>query len=124
MSETQSMTTTSRSDGAWPGWFNGKDINEALFCRDFLFRHELVYSGNPFFTPEGRLTDLLPLKEQIFTELEGCAVKNIPRTICNIAELMKLSAHVEDFPPLSAGTSCSGTNWSIPAIPSSPRRDG
>ena len=26
-------------------------------------------------------------------------MKNIPRTICNIAELMKLSAHVEDFPP-------------------------
>lgn len=101
MNEKQSTAMTLRSDPAWPGWFNGKEINESVFCRDFLSRHELVYSGNSFFTPEGRLTDLLPLKEEIFTELEGCAVKNVPRTICNIAELMKLAAHVEDFPPQS-----------------------
>ena len=33
------------------------------------------------------------------TELECCAAKNIPRTISNIVEIMKLAAHAESFPP-------------------------
>ena len=92
MNEKQSTAMTLRSDPAWPGWFNGKEINESVFCRDFLSRHELVYSGNSFFTPEGRLTDLLPLKEEIFTELEGCAVKNVPRTICRTGRCTSMAA--------------------------------
>ena len=52
-----------------------------------------------FFTLDGRVTDDLPLRGEIFEELKYCAVNNIPRTISNIIEIMKLAAHVEDFPP-------------------------
>ena len=51
-----------------------------------------------FFTPEGRVTDELPLRGEIFEELKCCAVSNIPRKISNIVELMKLAALVEEFP--------------------------
>ena len=44
-------------------------------------------------------TDPLLLKEKIYAELECCAAKNIPRTISNIVEIMKLAAHAESFPP-------------------------
>lgn len=47
----------------------------------------------------GRLTDPLLLKEKIYAELECYAAKNIPRTISNIVEIMKLAAHAESFPP-------------------------
>ena len=43
-------------------------------------------------TPEGRVTDELPLRGEIFEELKCCAVSNIPRKISNIVELMKLAA--------------------------------
>ena len=82
-----------------PIWFDGKSINEALFCDDFLSRHKIIYTNGAFFTPEGRVTDELPLRGEIFEELKCCAVSNIPRKISNIVELMKLATLVEDFPP-------------------------
>ena len=83
----------------FPAWFDGKDVNEAAFCREFLSKNKLIYADNAFFTPDGRLTDPLLLKEKIYAELECCAAKNIPRTISNIVEIMKLAAHAENFPP-------------------------
>ena len=82
-----------------PVWFDGKSINEALFCDDFLSRHKIIYTNGAFFTPDGRVTDELPLRSEIFDEVRCCAVSNIPRKISNIVELMKLAALVEDFPP-------------------------
>ena len=83
----------------FPVWFDGKDVNEAAFCREFLSKNKLIYADNAFFTPDGRLTDPLLLKEKIYAELECCAAKNIPRTISNIVEIMKLAAHTASFPP-------------------------
>ena len=94
------MTKSKRSPDA-PFWFDGRNINEALFCDDFLSRHKLVYTDGAFFTPDGRVTDELPLRGEIFEELRCCAVSNIPRKISNILELMKLAARVEDLPPES-----------------------
>ena len=82
-----------------PVWFDGKSINEALFCDDFLSRHKIIYTNEAFFTPDGRVTNDLPLRSEIFDELRCCAVSNIPRKISNIVELIKLAALVEDFPP-------------------------
>ena len=82
-----------------PIWFNGKNINEALFCEEFLQTHKIIFTDGAFFTPEGRITDELPLRREIFEELKCCAVSNIPKKISNIVELMKLAAQVEDFPP-------------------------
>lgn len=56
------------------------------------------YNG-AFFTPDGRVTDDLPFRGEIYEELKCCAVNNIPRKITNILEVMKLAAHVEDFAP-------------------------
>ena len=84
-----------------PLWFDGKSINEALFCDDFLGRHRLVYMNGAFFTPDGRVTDELPLRGEVFEALRCCAVSNIPRKISNIVELMKLAARGEDLPPES-----------------------
>ena len=92
------MAKSKRSPDA-PFWFDGKSINEALFCDNFLSRHKLVYTDGAFFTPDGRVTDELPLRGEIFEELRCCAVSNIPRKISNIMELMKLAARVEGLPP-------------------------
>ena len=92
------MKNKTQLDGM-PVWFDGKSINEALFCEEFLQTHKIIFTNGAFFTPEGRVTDELPLRGEIFEELKCCAVSNIPRKISNIVELMKLAALVEDFPP-------------------------
>ena len=96
---TMPMKNKAQLDGM-PVWFDGKSINEALFCEEFLRTHKIIFTKRGlFFTPEGRVTDELPLRGEIFEELKCCAVSNIPRKISNIVELMKLAALVEDFPP-------------------------
>lgn len=82
-----------------PIWFDGTNINEALFCDEFLNSRKIIFANSAFFTPDGRVTDDLPLRGEIYEELKCCAVNNIPRKITNILEVMKLAAHVEDFAP-------------------------
>lgn len=82
-----------------PAWFDGTSINEALFCEEFLREHQILFANRAFFTPDGRLTDDLPLRGEIYEKLKCCAVNNIPRKINNILEVLKLEAQVGDFPP-------------------------
>ena len=82
-----------------PIWFDGTNINEALFCDEFLNSRKIIFANGAFFTPDGRVTDDLPLRGEIYEELKCCAVNNIPRKITNILEVMKLAAHVDDFVP-------------------------
>ena len=82
-----------------PIWFDGTNINEALFCDEFLSSRKIIFANGAFFTPDGRVTDDLPLRGEIYEELKCCAVNNIPRKITNILEVMKLAAHVDDFVP-------------------------
>jgi putative DNA primase/helicase len=83
----------------WPVWFDGKSINEALFCKEFLHECKIIFANGAFFTPDGRVTDDLPLRGEIYDKLKCCAVNNIPRKISNILEVLKLEAQVADFPP-------------------------
>lgn len=83
----------------YPVWFDGTNINEAAFCEEFLHTHKIHFANNAFFTPEGRVTDDLPLRGEIFESLKHYAISNVPRKVTNILEVMKLAAYIEDFPP-------------------------
>ena len=83
----------------YPVWFDGTNINEAAFCEEFLHTHKILFANNAFFTPEGRVTDDLPLRGEIFESLKHYAINNVPRKVTNILEVMKLAAYIEDFPP-------------------------
>ena len=93
------VTKRKSADLDAPIWFDGTNINEALFCDEFLNSRKIIFANGAFFTPDGRVTDDLPLRGEIYEKLKCCAVNNIPRKITNILEVMKLAAHVEDFAP-------------------------
>ena len=93
------MTKRKSADLDAPIWFDGTNINEALFCDEFLNSRKIIFANGAFFTPDGRVIDDLPLRGEIYEKLKCCAVNNIPRKITNILEVMKLAAHVEDFAP-------------------------
>jgi putative DNA primase/helicase len=57
----------------YPVWFNGKTVNEALFCEEFLREHKMLFTNGAFFTPDGRVTNPLPLRREIYDKLEACA---------------------------------------------------
>ena len=68
----------------YPVWFDGTNINEAAFCEEFLHTHKILFANNAFFTPEGRITDDLPLRGEIFESLKHYAINNVPRKVTNI----------------------------------------
>ena len=82
-----------------PAWADGKIINEAIFCEEFLSKHKILFSGGSFFTAEGRVVDEIPLKRMGFDDLKICAVANVPQKISNIVELLKIQALDETFAP-------------------------
>ena len=45
-----------------------------------------THLNGTFFTPDGRVTNDLPLRGEIYDKLKFCAVNNIPRKITNILE--------------------------------------
>ena len=83
----------------FPIWFDGKSINEALFCEDFLQDCKVIFTDRAFFTPDGRVTDDISLRGQIYAKLKYAAVTGIPQKIGNILEVLKLEAQADDFPP-------------------------
>ncbi len=83
----------------YPVWFNGKTVNEALFCEEFLQEHKMLFTNGAFFTPDGRVTNPLPLRREIYDKLRTCVETGFAKRIGNIVEVLKLEAQVEDFPP-------------------------
>jgi len=91
--------TTRLPPDSFPSWFDGQNINEALFCRDYLESHQLLYTERSFFTAEGRMTDEASLKTDIYQIIEPCASIGVPKKISNIIELLKIMAYTDNFPP-------------------------
>lgn len=44
------MANNKISPEFWPEWYDGKTINEAVFCQHFLREHKLVFTENAFFS--------------------------------------------------------------------------
>lgn len=84
-----------------PAWIKKGFFNESLFCDDFLSTHQLLYSNGAFFTPEGRVTDTMSLRCEIFDMLRDHIGANIAKRVSNVVDVLKLAAQVEDFPPVT-----------------------
>ena len=81
-----------------PAWIKKGFFNESLFCDDFLSTHQLLYVNGAFFTPDGRVTDTMNLRCEIFDMLRDHIGANIAKRVSNVVDVLKLAAQVEDFP--------------------------
>ena len=82
-----------------PVWFDGQNINEALFCEEFLQESRIIFANRAFFTPNGRVTDDIVLRGEVYEKLKSYTISSVSQKIKNIMELLKLEAMVEDLPP-------------------------
>ena len=94
-----SALTSTLPPNQWPVWFNGKAINEAIFCQQFLISHPLAYTDGAFFTVEGRMMDESVLQGEIFDMLQSCATSSVTKKNGNIIDLLKITARVEEIVP-------------------------
>ena len=85
-----------------PVWLEeGHRINEAVFCETFMSTHKIIFCNGSFFTEDGRVTDEMPLRSMIYEELRDYASSNVARKVGNILDLLKLSAQVDNFRPVT-----------------------
>ena len=73
-----------------PVWFDGQNINEALFCEEFLQESRIIFANRAFFTPNGRVTDDIFLRGEVYEKLKSYTISSVPQKIKNIMELLKL----------------------------------
>ena len=81
-----------------PEWVDGKKINEALFCREFLKDHPMIAVDGAFFCTEGRITDESKLKREILERIEPYATSGLSRKVQNILDALRLMCYSEPLP--------------------------
>ena len=81
-----------------PKWVDGKKINEALFCREFLKDHPMIAVDGTFFCTEGRIADESKLKREILERIEPYITSGLSRKVQNILDALRLMCYSEPLP--------------------------
>ena len=67
---------------AWPDWYDGRHINEVLFCQQFLDKHPMKCVRGRLFTMDGLIEDEGQIGNLILEEISGVLTANLSKTTC------------------------------------------
>lgn len=98
MSETKEPTPTSPSELTYPDWFDGKHLNEVLFCTEFLQDHPMKSVNGAFFTTEGRVTDENKLRKEIYDRIKPYFTTGVTKRVIPLLETMRMECYSPDLP--------------------------
>lgn len=87
---------TSPSD--LPLWYDGKKINETLFCEDFLRRHPMRSINDAFFTVNGRVYDENHLKKEIFDLIKPYITSGIAKKVASLLDVLRMECYSTPLP--------------------------
>ena len=85
----------------WPEWYDGRHINEVLFCQQFLDKHPMKCVRGRLFTVDGLIEDEGQIGNLILEEISGCLTSALSKVVANLLASIKLQAY---SPPLSIET--------------------
>ena len=88
-------------DDEWAFWFDGKNINEVLFCQHFLQLHPMKCVRGRLFTVDGVVEDESEISQMILDEVRGCLTNGVAKAVSNLLASLKLMAY---SPPLPVET--------------------
>ena len=83
---------------AWPDWYDGKHINEVLFCQQFLDKHPMKCVRGRLFTVDGLIEDEGQIGNLILEEISGVLTANLSKTVANLLASIKLQAYSPPLP--------------------------
>ena len=72
MENKENAGTTLPFEDSLPDWFDGKRINEVLFCQQFLDKHPMKCVRGRLFTVDGLIEDEGQIGNLILEEISGC----------------------------------------------------
>ena len=83
---------------AWPDWYDGRHINEVLFCQQFLDKHPMKCVRGRLFTVDGLIEDEGQIGNLILEEISGVLTANLSKTVANLLASIKLQAYSPPLP--------------------------
>lgn len=74
----------------YPAWFDGKKINETVFCEEFLRDYPMVTVNDAFFTVNGRVHDENRLKKVIYDRIKYYVTSGVAKKVTNLLDVMRM----------------------------------
>ena len=78
-------------------WFDGKAINEVIFCEEFLRDYPMITVNGTFFTVNGIVNDENRLKKEIYDRIKPYVTSNIAKRITNLLDVMRMECCAADL---------------------------
>ena len=82
----------------WPEWYNGRHINEVLFCQQFLDKHPMKCVRGRLFTVDGLIEDEGQIGNLILEEISGVLTSGLSKVVTNLLASIKLQAYSPPLP--------------------------
>ena len=82
----------------YPQWFDGKKINEILFCESFRKEHPMICVNGKFFTVDGAIEDDQELAREIFDAIKFFVTEKVSATVKSLMEVLKLMCYSAPLP--------------------------
>ena len=92
---TDNMTQTASVEPAM--WFDGKTINEVVFCEEFLSDYPMISVGGTFFTVDGIVHDENKLKKEIYNRIKPYVNSGMAKRVVNLLEVMRMACCTDDL---------------------------
>ena len=78
-------------------WFDGKAINEVIFCEEFLRDYPMITVNGTFFTVNGIVNDEYRLKKEIYDRIKPYVTSNIAKRVTNLLDVMRMECCAADL---------------------------
>lgn len=78
-------------------WFDGKAINEVIFCEKFLRDYPMITVNGTFFTVNGIVNDENRLKKEIYDRIKPYVTSNIAKRVTNLLDVMRMECCAADL---------------------------
>lgn len=98
MTETKESTPILSSDIAYPNWFDGKHLNEVLFCTEFLQDYPMKSVNGAFFTTGGRITDENKLRKEVYDRIKPYFTQGVTKRVTALIDTMRMECYSPDLP--------------------------
>ena len=82
----------------FPAWYDGKKVDEVVFCREFLSEYPMICVRGSFFNMDGRIADEEGLRKQIYGKLSEYVKTGLSRRVDGLLSTLKVEAYRPELP--------------------------
>lgn len=81
-----------------PEWYDGKKINEVLFCDAFLEDYPMKCIRGQFFTVDGLVDDENAIRMEIYNRIKPFVTSSVAKKATHLLDALKLACYSDPLP--------------------------